>query len=170
MKNIIKAVATSLPIACALVLSGGAATAQTASRCSIGNGAGSWGYTVSGQNTSGGPDALVGSGTVDATGNVNLTLSENSGGVIYKGTLVGKVTVKPNCTATLQLNVSEAPPDKDPKPVATATWELVYVDNQREILGILTNLVPVEGGVLPKVPVQTLNAKRLFPGRSSLAQ
>jgi hypothetical protein len=167
MKNVIKALATSLPMACALLLSGGAAKAEIAGRCSIGNGAGSWGYTVSGQSTSLGSDAIVGAGTVDATGRVYLNLTEVSDNVLYKGRLVGEVKVNPDCTGTLVVEVFEAqpsnPPSHAPK-VATATWELVYVDNQREILGLLTNLKP-EGGTLPKLPIQTLNAKRIFPGR-----
>jgi hypothetical protein len=151
----------------ALLLSVGAASAEDAGRCSTANGAGRWGYTVSGQNTSGGPDAIVGNGTVDATGRVKLTLTEVTNGIVLKGTLDGNVTVNPDCTATLQqLKVSEAPPPEPPKLVATATWEIVYVDNQREILGILTKLVLPDGSSLPpNLPVQTLNAKMLFPGR-----
>jgi len=150
----------------ALLLSVGAASAQNVGHCSTANAAGGWGYTVSGQNTSLGSDAIVGSGTMDATGKVNLTLNEVTNGIYQVGTLTtgigNNVTVNPDCTATLVLKVSEAPPPATPKLVATATWVLVFVDNQTEIRGILTKLVLPDGTNAP-LPVQTLNAKKLFP-------
>ncbi len=156
----------------ALLLSAGAAAADDFDRCSLANGAGRWGYTVSGQNTTvpigdRSPDAIVGSGTVDAKGTVTLTLTEVTNGIIQTGKLTGNVKYfnPRDCSATLELDVFEAPPPTtNPPRVAKATWTIVYVENQREIFGILTKLVLPDGSSLPP-PVQTLNAKMQFPGR-----
>ena len=90
--------------------------------------------------------------------NVTLTQTEVTNGKAIAGTLKGKVTVNRDCTATLTATLSVGG-----NPVVTATWALVYLDNQREIRGILTLLdqLPPNGSL----PVQTLNAKMLFPGR-----
>ncbi len=144
----------------ALLLSVGAASAGDVGLCSTAHGAGRWGYTITGTNTTtpvGGPDAIVGSGTVDARGVVNLTQTEVTNGAATVETLTGNVTVTPDCTATLTVKVY-APKNNL---IVTATWALVYVDNQREIRGILTSLVLPDGSRSP-LPVQTLNAKKLF--------
>lgn len=155
----------------ALLLSAGAAAADDFGRCSLANGAGRWGYTVTGTNTTGyptpvigtnttrDPDAIVGSGTVDARGNVTLTKIEVTNGEFRPGSLKGNVIdLSPqDCSATLRLTVTEAN-----GLVYTTTWAIVYVDNQREIRGILTKVDLPPGGLLP---VQTLNAKMQFPGR-----
>jgi hypothetical protein len=140
----------------ALLLSVGAASADVG-RCSTANGAGGWGFTVTGTNTSGGPDAIVGNGTVDATGYVALTQTEVTDGEVRPATLKGNVTVNPDCTAKLTVKVY----DPSGKLVVTATWAMVFVDNQREIRGILTSLVLPNGSSAP-LPVQTLNAKMKF--------
>ena len=72
----------------ALLLSVGAASADVG-RCSTANGAGEWGFTVTGTNTSGGPDAIVGNGTVDATGYVAATQTEVTNGEVLPATLKG---------------------------------------------------------------------------------
>ena len=144
----------------ALLLSVGAASADVG-RCSTANGAGEWGFTVTGTNTSGGPDAIVGSGTVDATtgtmGKVAATQTEVTNGKVLPATLKGTITVNPDCTATLVVKVY----DPSGSLVVTATWAMVFVDNQREIRGILTLLVLPDLSPAP-LPVQTLNAKMKF--------
>jgi hypothetical protein len=168
MKNVIKTLATSLAIACAPLLSVGAASAEDAGGCSTANAAGAWGYTITGTNTTApnpatglpppGADAIVGSGIVNATGTVALKQIEVTNGQRVDETVTGNVTVSRDCTATLTVQVT-LPQNL----VVKATWALVYVDNQREIRGILTSLSPLPPG--QQLAVQTLNGKRLFPGR-----
>ena len=144
----------------ALLLSVGTASAEDVGKCSTANAAGAWGYTITGTNTnatSPGADAIVGSGTVDAVGKVDLKQMEVTNGNAVPETLTGKVTVSSDCTATLTVDVKVSN-----QLITTATFALVYVDNQTEIRGILTSLVPK----LPagqQLPAQTLNARRLFP-------
>jgi len=146
-----------------LLLSAGAASADDAGRCSTANAAGAWGYTITGTNTnatSPGADAIVGSGTVDAIGNVALKQVEVTNGNAIPETLSGVVKVSSDCTATLTVKVTVSG-----QLITTATFALVFVDNQREIRGILTSLVPQ----LPlgqQLPAQTLNARKLFPSSS----
>jgi hypothetical protein len=156
-----RALRTSL-FCSALFLSMGAASADV-DRCSTAKGAGRWGYTVTGENTSGSPDAIVGGGTVDAGGNVNLTLTEVTNGIVQTGTIKGLVKVNPDCAASLDVTVEEAPPSGTPLTRVKETWTLVYVDNQREIRGLLTSLVLLPNGISLPLPVQTLNAKMQFP-------
>jgi len=151
----------------ALLLSIGTASAWEADRCSTRNAAGGWGFTVTGTNTTSysvtgtnlfttrDPDAIVGSGTVDANGNFTLKQTEVTNEQAVQETFTGKVTVNPDCTGTLTA----------PTYSVTATWAVVFVDNQREIRGILTSLV-LPGGSSAPLPVQTLNAKRTFAGKS----
>ena len=144
----------------ALLLSGGAASAEDVGQCSTANGAGAWGYTITGTNTnatSPGADVIVGSGTVDAVGRVVLKQIEVTNGNAVLETLTGKVKVSNDCTASLTVDVKVSD-----QLITTATFALVYVDNQREIRGILTKLEPT----LPQgqqLPAQTLNARKLFP-------
>jgi hypothetical protein len=144
----------------AFLLGAGAASAGDVGRCSTANAAGAWGYTITGTNTnatSPGADVIVGSGTVDALGNVALKQLEVTNGNTVPETLTGTVKVSSDCTATLKVDVKVSG-----QVITTATFALVYVDNQREIRGILTLLVPQ----LPpgqQLPAQTLNARKLFP-------
>lgn len=141
-----------------LLLGAGTATADNGGFCSTANGAGRWGYAITGYNTTGGPDAMVGSGVVDPWGKVSFSQTEVTNGQAIKGELKGRVTVSRDCKASLEVDLIV-----DGSTVVTATWALVYTDNQKEIRGILTALDKLPpGGTLP---VQTLSAKMVSPGR-----
>lgn len=87
----------------ALLLCAGPALAQGegGSFCTTQSAAGRWGYSVTGSNTSGGPDGIVGAGLVDAKGNVTLTQTEVTNGQVRLSRLEGTITVNRDCTATL---------------------------------------------------------------------
>jgi hypothetical protein len=133
-----------------------AAVADDVLRCSTPRGAGQWGYSVTGTNTVGAPDSIVGSGVADASGKVVLTQTEATNGQAREEVLQGNVTINPDCTAKFTANVFVSG-----NLILIATWSLVYVDNQREIRGTLSSLTLPNGAVLP-LPSQTLDAKRLF--------
>jgi hypothetical protein len=132
------------------------AAADDVRRCSTARGAGEWGYTVTGTNTEGGPDSIVGSGVADVSGNVDLTQTEATNGQAREEVLQGNVTIDPDCTAKFTANVFVSG-----NLLLIATWTLVYVDNQREIFGTLRSLT-LPNGVVAPLPSQSLNAKRLF--------
>jgi hypothetical protein len=149
----------------ALLFNAGAASAGVFGQCSTANAAGTWGYTITGTNTnalSPGADAIVGSGAVDVVGNVALKQTEVTNGNAVPETLTGKVKVGSDCTGTLTVDVKVSN-----QTITTATFALVFVDNQNEIRGILTNLSNVPSPPQPnqtqQLPAQTLNAKKLFP-------
>jgi hypothetical protein len=150
----------------AFLLSGGAASADDFGQCSIANAAGAWGYTFTGTNTNKanpGADAIVGSGIIKFNGDVVLNQTEVTNGTVYQQTATSTVPlkVKSDCTATLKVAVKLT----SGQPLTTATFELQFVDNQTEIRGILTNLSPLPPLPDQQLPVQTLNAKKLFPRR-----
>jgi hypothetical protein len=154
----------------AFLLSGGAASADDFGQCSIANVAGAWGYTITGTNTNKanpGADAIVGSGIIKFNGDVVLNQTEVTNGTVYQQTATSTVPliVKSDCTATLKIKIKLTSGET----ITTATFELRFVDNQTEIRGILTNLSNVRSppldGQPQQLPVQTLNAKKLFPRR-----
>lgn len=140
----------------ALLLSAGAAPAEDGV-CSIWNAAGRWGYSVTGTNTTGAPDGIVGNGVVGAKGNVFLRQTEVTNGQVREGKLEGTLAVNRDCTAKLTAKLYESG-----QLVVTTTWAMTFVDNQKELRGILTSLVLPDGSSAP-LPVQTLEAKMAFP-------
>jgi hypothetical protein len=153
----------------AFLLSGGAASADDFGQCSIANAAGAWGYTITGTNTdraNPGADAIVGGGTIKPNGDVALKQTEVTNGQSVLETAISTepLKVNSNCTATLKIEIRVSG-----QLITKATFALQFVDNVTEIRGILTDLSnvpqPPQQGQSQQLPVQTLNAKKLFPGR-----
>ena len=80
----------------------------------------------------------------------------SSGSTIANVTLRGTGIVNSDCTGTLIVGVYASAGNL----VRTATFDVVYVDNAREGLAIVTSLVLANGTTVPAV--LTVNAKKLF--------
>ena len=127
--------------------------------CSNADVAGEWAYTETGTvipGTGAVPFAAVARYTLDASGNLSGTATSSSGGTIANVTLKGTGTVDSDCTGTLIVGVYASAGNL----VRTATFDVVYVDNAREGLAIVTSLVLANGTTVPAV--LTANAKKLF--------
>src|SRR6202165_3038198 len=105
---------TTLTIISVVTLCMGLACAPDAEhngRCSAANVAGKWAYTYTGTiilPTAAVPVATVGSFTLDTHGNVTATQNRSVGGVYAQETVTGTITVKGNCTGTLNANVYQS--------------------------------------------------------------
>jgi hypothetical protein len=127
--------------------------------CSNAEVAGEWAYTETGTvipATVAVPFAAVARYTLDASGNLSGTATSSSGGTIANVTLRGTGTVNSDCTGTLIVGVYASAGNL----VRTATFDVVYVDNAREGLAIVTSLVLANGTTVPAV--LTANAKKLL--------
>ena len=105
--------------------------------------------------------AIVGTFTVDANGNLSGTQTGSMGGQIGKTTFKGTLTMNPDCTGTMTVDVY----DQSGSLLRTVVWEAVYVDQAREAFGVATSLTLPNGASLPTImPGQ---AKRMDPGRGN---
>lgn len=140
------------------------APAQIDGPCSAFSPAGTWGFTHTGTiifPTGAVPVAIAGTFTVDANGNVSGTQTGSMGGQISRTTFKGTLTLNPDCTGTLTVDVY----DQSESLLRTVVWEAVYVDQAREAVGVATSLTLPNGASLPTImPGQ---AKRMGPGRGN---
>ncbi len=124
--------------------------------CTQVNAAGTWGYTETGwvftSATTAIPYASVGWLTVDHHGNVSGKRTASAAGTILTGTIVGTITVNPDCTGTLTQTLTEDPPST--KPPSQAEKAIVFVNNAQEAMMIVKGA----GAVL------TVAAKKVSPG------
>lgn len=123
--------------------------------CSSAIVAGAWGYTETGwliQPTGPIPYGSVGRLTVDRNGNVLGRRTASAAGTILTGTIVGTITVNPDCTGILTQTLTEDPPST--KPPSTIQKDIVFVNNATEAMMI------VKGAA-----VLTVVAKKVSPDR-----
>jgi hypothetical protein len=137
-----------------------AAYAEDNGRCSAANVAGKWGYTYTGTiilPTAAVPVATVGTFTLDTHGNFTATQNRSIGGAYAQETVTGTVTVKDNCTGTLNANVYQSG-----QLVRTAVIDLVFDNNRQHLRAIFQSVSLPDGTNLPVVI--TIDGLRLFRG------
>jgi hypothetical protein len=111
--------------------------------------------------TGAGPFALVGKMTADVSGNFWGTQDSSAGGTVARDTVQGTSTVTGDCTGTATVNLY----DESGNLLRTADYATVYVDDVKELRGVMTSLILVSGTRVPAVV--TLEAKRVFRNRGS---
>jgi hypothetical protein len=144
------------------LLSLGTAAAQ-GGNCSTAGTAGQWGYTFTGtliSPTGAIPIAAVGLATFDAGGSFTGTQTSSIGGSVSQDMLKGTVAVNPDCTGTLNASIF----NQSGTLLRTAAWDLVVVDNGREVRAIFKSLTLANGTNVPAVI--TVDVKKVVPGRA----
>jgi hypothetical protein len=129
--------------------------------CSNAAAAGAWAYTETGTvapATGTVPFAAVARYTLDEAGNLAGTATSSSGGSVSNVTLKGTGTVNAECTSTLTVGVYSVAGIL----VRTATFALVYVDNEQAARALVSSLVLASGVNVPAV--LTVDARKLFDG------
>ncbi|HUI58448.1 MAG TPA: hypothetical protein VLY04_25930 [Bryobacteraceae bacterium] len=135
------------------------ASAQYDGTCSNASVAGTWGYTETGTlylPTGAIPYASVGSYTLDIAGSLSGARTASAGGNIITATVKGTATVNPDCTGTLTVGFY----DKSGNLQNTAVKAVVYVDNAKQALTIITTIFYPNG--LSLTAVLTTDAKKVF--------
>lgn len=125
--------------------------------CSNASLAGEWGYVETGNvypATVAVPFSAVARYTLDEAGNMSGTAVSSSGGTVSTVTLQGVGTVDSDCSGTLKFEVYAAGVF-----LRTVSVTLVYANNGREGLGLVTSLVLANGSSVPAV--LTIDAKKL---------
>jgi hypothetical protein len=128
--------------------------------CSTADVAGEWAYTETGTvypPTGAVPFAAVAKYTLYEDGEMSGTATSSSGGTVSNVTLKGTGTVNADCTSTLTVGVYAAG-----NLVRTATFQLVYVNGERQARAIISSLVLASGASVPAV--LTADATRVFHG------
>jgi len=137
-----------------------AARSQDEPGCSNASVAGKWGFTTNGTVVGIGPRDSLGIFTLDSAGNLlkgKATASLN--GSVTDETFSGTYTVNPDCTGKLAIQIFDLSGNK----ILTATLDLVFDNNVRELRAIFTSAVLPNG--TPLGTVITVQAKRLFLDR-----
>ena len=148
----------------ALFLSLAAITEAEGGNCSTAGVAGQWGYTFTGMltlPTGAVPIAAVGIATFDAAGNFTGTQTSSVGGGVSEDKVKGTVSVNPDCTGTLDVSVF----NQSGVLLRTAAWNLVVVDNGREVRAIFKRLTLANGMNVPAVI--TVDVRKVVPGRAN---
>lgn len=157
-------VRTTLFITVLMLMATGARADEGRNGCSLRGVAGEWGYTFSGtlfpEGVPGG-EIFAGTGkyTSDAQGNVASTQTISSGGRVANDVTEGSITVNRDCTAKITIDVY----DEDDNLLRTSSWDIVFVDNQGEVFGVMTSLELADGTIVPSVA--TMLAKRTLPSQ-----
>jgi hypothetical protein len=134
-----------------------AARAQDEPGCSNASVAGKWGFTTNGTVVGIGPRASLGIFTLDGAGNlVNGKATASLNGSVTDETFAGTYSVNPDCTGKLAIQIFDLPGNK----ILTATLDLVFDNNVRELRAIFTSAVLPNS--TPLATVITVQAKRLF--------
>ena len=127
--------------------------------CSLALTTGKYGVNTSGTVVGIGPRVSMGIFTLDATGHLlNGKATASLNGVFNDEIFSGTYTVNADCTGKLAIEVSD--PATGNK-LFTATLDLVFEDNGRELLLLYTSATLANGTAL--LPVINGDAKRLFP-------
>jgi hypothetical protein len=127
--------------------------------CSTAGVAGEWAYTETGTvipATGAVPFAAVAKYTLYEDGEMSGAATSSSGGAVSNVTLKGNGTVNADCTSTLTVGVYSAAGIL----VRTATFQLVYVNGERQARAIISSLVLASGVSVPAV--LTADATRVF--------
>ena len=137
-----------------------AARAQDEGRCSNASVAGKWGFTTNGTVVGIGPRASLGIFALDGAGNLlNGKATASLNGSVTDETFSGTYSANPDCTGKLAIQIFDPSGNK----ILTATLNLVFDTNVRELRAIFTSAVLPNG--TPLGTVITVQAKRLFPDR-----
>jgi hypothetical protein len=148
----------------ALFLSLAAIAAAQGGNCSTAGVAGQWAYTFTGtliSPTGAIPIAAVGIATFDAAGNFSGTQTSSVGGAVSEEKVKGMVIVNSDCTGTLDASIF----DQSGTLLRTAVWNLVVVDNGREVRAIFKRLTLANGMNVPAVI--TVDVRKVVPGRAN---
>ena len=137
------------------------AYADDLGNCSLANVAGDWAYTYTGTlfaPTAALPVASVGSFTQDGRGNMAGTQNRSVAGTSAVETVTGTITVKTDCTGTLDANVYESG-----QFVRSAVIPLIYDNNRKHFRAIFRSLTLPNGA---NVPVTiTIDGMRVSSGQ-----
>jgi hypothetical protein len=137
-----------------------AARAQDERACSNAGVVGKWGFTTNGTVIGIGPRDSLGIFTLDGAGNLlNGRATASLNGSVADETFSGTYSVNPDCTGKLAIQISDLSGNK----ILTATLNLVFDNNVRELRAIFTSTVLPNG--TPLGTVITVQAKRLFSDR-----
>jgi len=124
-----------------------AGTAQARNACSFERAAGTYATSDSGTVVGIGPRSAVSQLTLDAAGNISGPVTASLNGAVTHVTLSGTYTVTPDCTGTASFSEK----DQSENPVLTATVDLFWDDNMREVRFIFTSVVLANGPSLATV-------------------
>jgi hypothetical protein len=126
--------------------------------CTNATATGTFGFTTSGTlilPTGPAPVAAVGSITFDLDGNASGSQDRSVGGAFAHERISGTLTVKRDCTTTLDTSVF----DSDDNLVRTAKIQGVLVNNGKQVRAIFESVVLPNGVSLPSV--LTIDANRV---------
>src|SRR5215469_629210 len=127
--------------------------------CSLVRAAGQYGFNDSGTVVGIGPRVATGIFTLDAAGNlVNGKATSSLNGQIAGEAFSGPYTVNSDCTGTFTLEVFDP---SSGKLLFTATLNLAWDDNMRELRFILTSIALPDG--TPLTPIINGEARKLVP-------
>lgn len=157
-KVVVVALCIGLPSLVAQTTSNDRDSAARERTCSNAGVAGEWGYVETGNvypATVAVPFSAVARYTLDEAGNMSGTAVSSSGGTVSSVTLQGVGTVNSDCTGTLKFEVYAGGVF-----LRTVSVTVVYGNNEREGLGLITSLVLANGTSVPAV--LTIDAKKLF--------
>ena len=136
-----------------------AARAQDEGGCSNATVAGKWGFTTNGTVVGIGPRSSLGIFTLDGSGNlVNGKATSSLNGSVTDETFSGTYSVNPDCTGKLSIDIFNLAGMK----ILTATLDLVFDSNSRELRAMFTSAVVPNGPALPTVI--TVSGKRMSSG------
>lgn len=139
----------------------GLAPAVQAQVCSRALAAGKYGVSDSGTVVSVGPRAATALLTLDAEGNITGKVTANVNGGVTHTTVSGTYTVNPDCTGTSRFGEF----DQSGNLILSATVELVWDDDMREIRFVFTSAALPDG--TPLATVINGNAKKTFAESSN---
>ena len=127
--------------------------------CSLARAAGKYGFNDSGTVVGIGPRVATGIFTLDAAGNLlNGKATSSLNGAIAAEAFSGPYTVNSDCTGTFSLDVFDP---SSGKLLFTATLNLAWDDNMRELRFIFTSVATPDGK--PLTPVINGDARKLVP-------
>jgi hypothetical protein len=134
--------------------------AQDERGCSSSSVAGRWGFTTNGTVVGIGPRDSLGIFTLDGTGNLlNGKATSSLNGSITDEMFSGTYSVNPDCTGKFSIEIFDLSGNK----LLTATLNVVFDDNVRELRAMYTSAVLPSGTALGTVI--TAQGKRLFSER-----
>ncbi len=137
-----------------------AAQAQYQGVCTNSDVAGYWGSTLTGTQvlpTGAVPFAAINRTTYDYAGNFWGTQTRTSNGTVSRVTFRGTYTLNPDCTGTKTVKSF----DLSGNLVNTATLDVVFMGNSKELFEVFTSITLANGTNVPVVI--TGHAKKLFP-------
>jgi len=141
----------------ATIVTSMAGTAQAGNACSFARAAGTYATSDSGTVVGIGPRSAVSLLTLDAPGNISGPVTASLNGAITHATLSGTYTVTPDCTGTASFSEK----DQSGTLVLTATVDLFWDDNMREVRFIFTSVVLANGA--PLATVISGDGRKLIP-------